>query len=71
MQITRKQNGRQITFRLEAPNGEMASLQSYLAGLVKTQDLLAWVGHESEMKTWIASRVADYIRNLDVVLQAA
>lgn len=55
-----------LTLHLELENGEMAQPQLYLKGLLRTQSLEAWNGHQEEFQEWIAQSMAAYWKRVQV-----
>lgn len=59
----RDRHGQRITLDLELENGERASLDKYVRGLLKSQSLEAWRSTPEELNQWLAGCVSNYIAN--------
>lgn len=62
----RDRYNQRLTLNLELANGEPAQPMIYLRRLLKTQSLEAWNGHADEFRDWIASRMSDYFKRIEV-----
>lgn len=54
------------TVRLEMANGETFSLPGYVRGILKTQDMKAWMNDTREFERWLKDQIRGAVENLDV-----